>query len=261
MNFILAVSNQKGGVSKTTSTINVGCQLAAKAKCLLIDLDPQGNLTSGLGVEVEEGQLTVYEALCNVNTKVEDAIIATAFKVDLLPADISLAQGEFNLIANPVLGGAEALKKILRVLQKQYDCILIDCPPSLGMLTINALTAATHVLIPVQCQYFALKGLKQLLATIASTQSRNNPNLEILGVIPTQADNAGMTEDVIENLKALSERMEIALFPRVPKSIKFPYSSVKGQPISVYSKGSRTLINPYQEVVKHILKLLEDERE
>ncbi len=261
MTLIIAVSNQKGGVAKTTSTVNVGCLLATKVNCLMIDLDPQGNLTTGLGVEVEEGQLTVYEALCDVSVKATAAIVPTPYKADLIPADISLAQGEFNLIANPVLGGAEALKKILQDVQGQYDCILIDCPPSLGMLTINALTAATHVLIPVQCQFFALKGLQQLLSTIASTQSRNNPNLEILGMLPTQADNAGMTEDVIENLQALSGSMDIPLFPKVPKSIKFPYSSVKGQPINVYARGSRTLINPYQEVTKQILKLLEDDSE
>lgn len=257
MTIIIAVSNQKGGVSKTTSTISVGCLLAAKVKCLLIDLDPQGNLTTGLGVEIQEGQPTIYEVLCDVKTRAETAIVPTAYKTDLIPADISLAQGEFGLIANPVLGGVLALKKTLQEVTDRYDCILIDCPPSLGMLTINALTCATHVLIPVQCQFFALKGLQQLLSTIASTQSRNNPDLEILGLIPTQADNAGMTQDVLDNLTALSEAMEIPLFPKVPKSIKFPYSSVKGQPISVYAKGSRTLISPYQEVVKRILKLLE----
>jgi len=257
MTITIAVSNQKGGVSKTTSTVTVGCLLAAKVSCLLIDLDPQGNLTTGLGVEVQEGQPTIYEVLCDVNTNLQSAIVETAYKTDLVPADISLAQGEFGLIANPVLGGAEALKKTLRQVEGQYDCILIDCPPSLGMLTINALTCATHVLIPVQCQFFALKGLQQLLSTIASTQSRNNPDLEILGLIPTQAENAGMTQDVLDNLAALSEAMDIPLFPKVPKSIKFPYSSVKGQPINVYAKGSRTLINPYQEVVKRILKLLE----
>lgn len=257
MTITIAVSNQKGGVSKTTSVVSVGCLLAAKVNCLLIDLDPQGNLTTGLGVEIGEGQPTIYEVLCDVNTRTQSAIVETAYKADLIPADISLAQGEFGLIANPVLGGVSALKKTLQEVEEQYDCILIDCPPSLGMLTINALTCATHVLIPVQCQFFALKGLQQLLSTIASTQSRNNPDLEILGLIPTQADNAGMTQDVLENLTVLSEAMDIPLFPKVPKSIKFPYSSVKGQPISVYAKGSRTLINPYQEVVKSILKLLE----
>lgn len=246
---LIAIANQKGGVAKTTTTISLGGLLAKEGKTLVIDLDPQGNLSTGLGVEVGDGQLTAYELLTERNL-VSEIIVATRSGVDLIPADINLAKGEPEILSK--VGNFYLLRDALEEVQKKYQDILIDCPPSLGLLTINALTAADVVLIPVQCQFFALKGLAALLETIQSVKKRLNPNLVILGVLPTMAEkNTVMTQDVIASLK--TKLQDVCIFEPVPKSVKFAESNVAGLPIHIYTHEAK-LIEPYQAIVNLLKK-------
>lgn len=244
---IIAIANQKGGVAKTTSVICLGGVLAKTCSCLAIDLDPQGNLTTGLGVEVVDDQLSTYEVITE-RAKIEDALVETQSGLTLLPSDITLAKGEPELMSK--VGNFYLLKEVLEPIASQFQHILIDCPPSLGLLTVNALAAADAVLIPVQCQFFALKGLAALLETIQSVQKRLNPDLEILGVLPTMAEkNTVMTQDVLASLK---KRMkDVRVFDPVPKSVKFPESNVAGEPIHLYTQDPK-LVKPYQTIAKVI---------
>jgi chromosome partitioning protein len=164
---IIAIANQKGGVAKTTSTICLGGLLAKSSSCLAIDLDPQGNLTTGLGVELEDGQLTTYDVITERATAIS-AVVETQSGLKLLPSDITLAQGEPEISAK--VGNFFLLRERLESVSSKFQHIIIDCPPSLGLLTVNGLTAADAVLIPVQCQFFALKGLAGLLNTIESVK-------------------------------------------------------------------------------------------
>lgn len=245
---ITAIANQKGGVAKTTSTISLGGLLAQQSSCLAIDLDPQGNLTTGLGVEVSDNQLTTYEVIAET-AEILDAIVATKSGLNLLPADISLAKGETELLGK--VGNFYILKERLEPAREKFQHILIDCPPSLGLLTVNALAAADTLLIPVQCQFFALKGLEALLETVGSVKKRLNPRLKILGVLPTMAEkNTVMTQDVIDTLKQQLE--EIKVFDPVPKSVKFAESNLAGEPIHLYA-GEWKLVQPYRAVVKQMV--------
>lgn len=244
---IIAIANQKGGVAKTTSVICLGGVLAKTCSCLAIDLDPQGNLTTGLGVEVTDDQLSTYEVITE-RAKIGDALVETQSGLMLLPSDITLAKGEPELMSK--VGNFYLLKEVLEPIASQFQHILIDCPPSLGLLTVNALAAADTVLIPVQCQFFALKGLAALLETIQSVQKRLNPNLKILGVLPTMAEkNTVMTQDVLASLK--SRLKDIRVFEPVPKSVKFPESNVAGEPIHLYAREPK-LVKPYQVIAKAI---------
>lgn len=243
---IIAIANQKGGVAKTTSTICLGGLLAQTDSCLVIDLDPQGNLTTGLGMEVEDGQISSYEVITEQAT-LKDAIAPTASGLSLCPADISLAKGETEIMAK--VGNTYLLKECLEPIQANYRHILIDCPPSLGLLTVNALAAADAVLIPVQCQFFALKGLAALLETVQSVQKRLNPDLNVLGVLPTMAElNTIMTQDVIASMK---KRLPGArVFAPVPKSVKFAESNLAGEPIHTYAEKDEKLSQPYAAIAQ-----------
>lgn len=246
---IIAIANQKGGVAKTTSTICLGGLLATGSECLAIDLDPQGNLTTGLGVEVMDGQLTTYEVITE-RSLAQDAVVKTNSGLHLLPADIALAQGEPEITAK--VGNFYLLRERLEPVKSKYAHILIDCPPSLGLLTVNGLAAADAVLIPVQCQFFALKGLAGLLNTIESVTRRLNSNLKILGVLPTMAESTVMTQDVLATLKQRFEREGVRIFPPVPKSIRFPESNLAGVPIHTYSDSNKH-IYPYKAIAKVVL--------
>jgi chromosome partitioning protein len=250
---ITAIANQKGGVAKTTSTIALGGLIAQQgSSCLIIDLDPQGNLTAGLGLEVAEHQLTSYDVLTE-QVDLLDAVVETKFGLSLLPADISLAKGEKELLNKD--GRFYALKRSLEAAQGKFDHVLIDCPPSMGVLTVNALSAANSLLIPVQCQFFALKGLEAVMQTVHTVQAKLNPNLKVLGVLPTMAEkNTVMTQDILKSLKNQLEGIKI--FSPVPKSVKFAESNVAGEPIHVYA-GEWRLVQPYREVLREML--LEDE--
>ncbi len=248
---IVAVANQKGGVAKTTSTIALGGLLAEEGNCLVIDFDPQGNLSTGLGIKIQKGQLTAYEILTDELQLAEDAIVKTRCGVSLIPADISLAKGEKEILSE--IGNTGLLKRKLSSLKAQFDYILIDCPPSLGLLTINALAAADMVLIPVQCQFFALEGLRQLLETIKGIRNREvNPHLQILGVLPTMAEkNTVTTQDALATLK--TKFTGIKVFEPVPKSVKFAESNLAREPIHSYVK-ERKLVEPYREIVKQLME-------
>lgn len=243
---IIALANQKGGVAKTTSTICLGGILANKGTVLAIDLDPQGNLTTGLGVEVADDSLSCYDVITE-QAEVIDAVVATKSGLSLLAADINLAKGETEILMK--VGNFYILKEKLAPVLNQYQHILIDCPPSLGLLTVNALAAADAVLIPVQCQFFALKGLAALLETVASVQKRLNPQLRILGVLPTMAENTVMTQDVLDSLK--KRLQDIRIFDPVPKSIKFSESNLAGEPIHIYSNDKK-LVQPYRAIANLI---------
>jgi len=244
---ILAIANQKGGVAKTTSTICLGGLLAQSHSCLAVDLDPQGNLTVGLGVEVADDQLSSYEVITEQATASE-VLVSTQSGLQLIPSDISLAKGETEILTK--VGNFLLLKEKLEEVNNRFDHILIDCPPSLGLLTVNALSAADAVLIPVQCQFFALKGLAALLETIHSIQRRLNPDLRILGVLPTMAERTVMTRDVIASLKKRFK--DIPVFSPIPKSIKFAEANLAGEPIHSYADDSK-LAAPYQAIAQLIL--------
>ncbi|MFM7448881.1 MAG: ParA family protein [Leptolyngbyaceae cyanobacterium] len=247
---ITAIANQKGGVAKTTSTIAVGGLLAERTNCLVIDLDPQANLTTGLGIQLSKGQLTAYEVLMG-QAALQDAVIRTPYNLSLLPSDVTLAQAERQLQSQN--GRFLILRELLRQAQLEFDYILIDCPPSLGLLTANALVAADSLLIPVQCQFFALKGLEALLKNVQIVREKLNPQLRMVGVLPTMAEpQTLMTQNT---LLALKEKVQaIPVFSPVPKSVKFPESNLAGKPIHLYAREWR-LLQPYREVVKALTLL------
>ncbi|MEN9207169.1 MAG: AAA family ATPase [Gloeomargarita sp. GMQP_bins_120] len=242
----LAIANHKGGVGKTTSTLALGGLLAESAPCLLIDLDPQGNLTTGLGVELSEQTPGAYHWLTG-QLAATQVMHKTASGPYLIPADAHLSRAEVELLQKS--GAFYTLRDRLTELRGQFLYVLMDCPPSRGVLTMNALAAADYVLIPVQCQFFALKGLTALLATVQQVQRRLNPQLKILGVLPTMAElHTIMTQDV---LSALHNQADFHVFPPLPKSVKFPESNLAGQPIHRYTNDPR-LLTPLQELVKYI---------
>lgn len=246
---IIAITNQKGGVAKTTSTLALGGLLAERRSCLVIDFDPQGNLTTGLGVKPQQDQPTSYEVLVEESLSAEAAIVETTSGISLIPADITLAKGEKQILSEE--GNSWFLREKLEPLKDRFDYILVDCPPSLGLLTINALAAADYVLIPVQCQFFALDGLRQLLDTISRIRSRKvNPQLQILGVLPTMADRTLGSRDAIKTLKTQLKGMRI--FDPVPRSTQFPDSNLARQPIHLYSHEPK-LVNPYRAIVKELV--------
>jgi chromosome partitioning protein len=252
---IVAIANQKGGVGKTTTTIALGSLLSKHAPCLVVDLDPQGNLTTGLGIELEDGQDTICEVLAD-NKPISSTIIQTQWGMDLVPSDIGLARGERMLFVD--YGSHLRLKQRLQAVSSKYAYILIDCPPSLGVLTISALTAADSVLIPVQCQYFAvMKGLFQFLETLEATKLMpGNEKLAILGILPTMADQTTMTRDSIEVLEQLSQQIpSLKIFSQVSRSVKFAESNQMGTPIDKYVKGrDAKILAPYQEIADCILQ-------
>ena len=248
---IIAIANQKGGVAKTTSTIALGGLLADEGSCLVIDFDPQGNLSTGLGVKIQKGQLTAYEMLTVESQLAEDVIVKTSCGVSLIPADISLAKGEKEILSE--IGNTGLLKRKLAALKGKFNHILIDCPPSLGLLTINALAAADTVLIPVQCQFFALEGLRQLLETIKGVRNREvNPHLQILGILPTMAEkNTVTTQDALTTLN--TKFTGIKVFEPVPKSVQFAESNLAREPIHLYAR-ERKLVEPYKAIVKQLVQ-------
>ncbi len=242
----LAIANHKGGVGKTTVTLALGGLLSELGTCVVVDLDPQGNLTTGLGVELGLDQPGAYHWLTGQATTAQ-VIQKTRSGLYLLPADGHLSRAEMELL--PKSGAFYTLRDRWADYRTQFRYVLMDCPPSRGLLTINALAAADFVLIPVQCQFFALKGLAALLETVQHVQSRLNPRLKILGVLPTMAEmQTIMTQDVLNALKA---QQAFPIFQPLPKSVKFPESNLAGEPIHRYSNDAR-LLRPLQELVQFI---------
>ena len=250
MGRIIAITNQKGGVGKTTTAINLSACLAeAGQRVLTVDFDPQGNTTSGLGLEKGNIDNTVYELLMGECTVEECINPSIQERLDVMPSDVDLAGAEIELLD---MEEKECiLKKNLELLNGKYDFIIIDCPPSLNLLTINALTAANTVLVPIQCEYYALEGLSQLMHTIELVQDRLNPKLEMEGVVFTMYDaRTNLSLQVVENVKDnLNQNIYKTIIPR---NVRLAEAPSYGLPINLYdpkSKGTESYMLLAEEVI------------
>jgi chromosome partitioning protein len=233
---IIAMCNQKGGVGKTTSVINLGAALAEYGrKVLLVDFDPQGALSVGLGINPHEIDLTIYNVLMQRNVAARDAIRATGVaNLDLLPANIDLSAAEVQLVSE--VAREQILSRALRPVMDDYDAVIIDCQPSLGLLTVNALTAAHGVVIPLECEFFALRGVALLVETIEKVRDRLNPGLEIDGILATMYDPRTLhsREVVARVVEAFGDRVFHTVIGR---TVKFPDASVAAEPITSYASS------------------------
>lgn len=256
MGKIIALVNQKGGVGKTTTSINLSASLGVLGKkVLLIDLDPQGNSTTGLGIEKGDIKNSIYDLLTG-KAELKDVVIKSRFRnLYVIPATISLAGADIELMEksrmDPTFTKNNQLKNSLMVAEGMFDYILIDCPPSLGILTTNALTAANSVIIPVQCEFFALEGIMQLLNSIMLAQKTLNPTLDIEGVLLTMLDNrTNLGLEVVQDIKSyFKERVYDTIIPRLVRLSEAPSH---GKPIVAYdpkSRGAEAYINLAKEVI------------
>ena len=257
MGKVIALVNQKGGVGKTTSSINLAASLGALGKkVLLVDLDPQGNASTGIGIDKGEIGKSVYDLLIDQAT-LNEAIVKTKFKnLCVIPATINLAGADIELMemsrVEPGFVKGAQLKKYLDQAKEIFDFIIIDCPPILGILTTNALTTANSVIIPVQCEFFALEGIMQLLNTIMLAQKSLNPNLDIEGVLLTMLDNrTNLGLEVVEEIKSyFKERVYDTIIPRLVRLSEAPSH---GKPIIAYdphSRGTEAYLNLAKEVIE-----------
>jgi chromosome partitioning protein len=247
---IIACANQKGGVGKTTTVVSLASYLALDGhRVLLVDMDPQGNATSGAGIDKESSSVSVYDVLLD-DADPREAIQATATEnLSVLPSHRSLAGAEVELVPNA--GRERRLKRVLDVVEDSYGFILLDCPPSLGLLTVNALTAADSVLIPLQCEYYALEGLGQLMATIDLIREHLNPGLTVKGVVLTMHDGrTSLSADVTAEVRRhLGNQVFEAL---VPRSVRLAEAPSYGQPIARYSPASRGAL-AYRAITAELL--------
>lgn len=249
----IAIFNQKGGVGKTTTNINLAACLALKGKkVLILDIDPQGNTTSGMGISKKGLEKTMYEILINDKLHPKDAILSTSVKnLDIIPASVQLAGAEIELVQ--LEGREKRLKKALDKIKTRYDYIFIDCPPSLGLLTINSLTAVDSVLIPIQCEFYALEGVSQLMSTIELVKKGLNTKLEIQGVILSMFDGrTNLSIQVVEEVKKyFKEKVYTTVIPR---NVRLAEAPSYGMPITEYDPKSRGA-EAYLEFAEEFLEL------
>ena len=252
MGRIIAIANQKGGVGKTTTSINLSACLAEKGKkVLVIDTDPQGNTTSGFGIDKNDLENTIYELILG-ECSIGDCIIKNIIEnVSVVPSNVNLAAAEIELIG--VDRKEYILKREVDYIREEYDFIIIDCPPSLNMLTINSMTTADSVLVPIQCEYYALEGLSQLIHTINLVKERLNPNLTMEGVVFTMYDSrTNLSSQVVENVKQnLNQRIYNTLIPR---NIRLAEAPSYGMPINLYdskSAGAEAYMQLADEVISN----------
>ncbi len=251
MGKVIAVANQKGGVGKTTTAINFSTLLAKRGKkVLLIDADPQGNATSGVGMD-KNVEFSVYDLIINDDVDAKDTIQKTEIKnLSICPSNINLAGAEVELVS--MMSREYRMKEKLDILKDSYDYIIIDCPPSLGLITLNSFTAADSVLIPVQCEYYALEGLGQLLNTVQLVQKHLNKDLEIEGALLTMYDiRTNLSNQVVKEVNRYFENKVYKTV--IPRNVKLSEAPSYGMPISIYdprSKGAKS----YDKFVKEFLK-------
>lgn len=251
MGKVIAVANQKGGVGKTTSAVNIAASLGfSKKKTLLIDVDPQGNATSGVGIDKRLCKHTTYDLLVS-DTKAKDIIVPTQFdNLSVMPSGIDLAAAEIEIM--DFENRSYRMKQAIVEIKTDFDYIIIDCPPSLGLITTNALTAADTILVPIQCEYYALEGLSQLMNTVRRVKRQTNPHIDIEGVLLTMYDGRlNLTQQVVTEVKRFFPQKVFSTV--IPRGVRLSEAPSFGMPVLYYDKTSKGA-SAYLDLVKEILR-------